>query len=454
MPAVHDLPTEILCAIFELSAAEVGHIAGRHSSYIAQSPAPSTSSTSAAAATTAETHAAPPADTTNFCALPSQKDFLLHCIALSHVCARWRYVAIDLQALWTRLTLGRNAFVSRNYTDVKATDTTALFLSRSADLPINLDIAFSLDDPPLPLSWIQKSRYEENIRRVLLPHIQRFHSLRLMSSELVITAVLDVFLERNLSSSPNDTAYTPLTHLHLVQILPSSSITSTSTASAIPQCVQPFFPPDLSLVAPHLTTLRVDGVPISAFPRWRLEHVALRDTFLSYQNHFHLFMKTRISRLVLHRVMIPGGLPYVRRLIKQHASSVTTLSLSELRCAGPADEHQDIYTLFFTLSLYHTLRDLELAGLSQEAMVGLVVMLGASPLVVFVELRRLVLKGLDVSLSAGEAMAAAFPAVSEMVLECVKGAPELVYGLWQGNVGIWPELVEVSLDGELVKRSM
>ncbi|PPQ95013.1 hypothetical protein CVT25_000477 [Psilocybe cyanescens] len=431
---VQGLPTEILCAIFELSTigltTETSHIESRSLTRRRRSTYPIVSGPKPIA-------------------LPSHKQIFLHCITISHVCKRWRYIAIDLHDLWTRIHLCHNAFISKNYNDSQATETTSMFLSRSANLPLYLDITFALNDP-LALSWIQKSRYEENIRRVLLPHIGRCLSLRLVSSDFIVTAVLDVFLERNLSSSPNDIGYTPLSHLHLAKVAPSSRRGGPDSPDH--GHGQPIYPPDLSIVAPHLKSLYIDDVQIAVFPRWCLETLFLNNTFISYQNHFHVFMKTRITMLVLHRVTIPGGLPYVRRLIAHHASSVRSLCLSELRCGGPEAEHEDMYTLFFALSLYRTLRELELSGLSQDAMSGLSLMLSANSALVFTDMQKLILRSVKLEATTVADLTTSFPALNELVLERMDEGSDLVNNSWKGNPAIWPELTEIHVDDKMVKR--
>ncbi|KAF8956213.1 hypothetical protein BDZ97DRAFT_1925687 [Flammula alnicola] len=387
MRAVHELPTEILCAIFELSAS------GLSADPISPSPSESQTRTGSVWA--------------DFCALPSLKELSLHCIVLSHVCIQWRYIAIDLQALWARLHLGRNAF--KNDCDTK--QTTSLFLTRSKSLPLSLDI--TIDDPATTSDF---HLHENCIHEVLHDHVRRCHSLRLLSSDLVITEILDVFIDFNLFTSPLDVHHTPLSHLHVVQ-------TATSTD-------QPTFPSDLSLVAPHLVSLRVQGVQVSAYPHRRLHDVALVDAFLPYQNHFHLFMKDRSG------------------------PTITTLVFSELQCIGPGGHHRDLYGMFFTLSLYYTLQELELSNLTDTAVSGLVGILRPSPPLVFSELRRLTLRGLEVSRSTVLVLAVSFPAISEMVLEDVSGANILVYDIWKTGMhhGVWPQLEEILLDGVIVRR--
>jgi hypothetical protein len=50
-------------------------------------------------------------------------------------------------------------------------------------------------------------------------------------------------------------------------------------------------------------------------------------------------------------------------------------------------------------------------------------------------------------------MASAFPVVSEMVLgSTVSGTGVLVYDTWMALDGVWPQLREIVLNGEVVRR--
>jgi len=432
MPAVQELPTEVLCLIFELSASEL----------CCALPGPSPSSTPIS------TDIQSPAE---FCSLPSLKEFSLHCIALSSVCARWRYVAIGLQCLWDRVYLNCNAFNANNDDIIS---TTSEFLSRSSTHPLSLDIM--IDDPSLSASSTI-TQLAEDISTALYKHIGRCHSLRLFGSDLIVTAVFDVFMEYNLSSPvfPHS-RHSPLSHLHVVQ-----------TAQSVGQ---PTFPTDLSLVAPQLISLRVEHARISSFPRWQLHSVALIDTFLSYQNHFHLLQKSAARHILLDKILIPGGIPYVRRLLDQPVSPVISLTLSRLQCVRVEkegqreDEQRDIYAMFFTLTIFQTLRELELAGLDASALSGFLAMLRASPPVVFMNLRRLTLRCVDVMVKRGTtslamAIVHAFPGVCEVVLEDVVGG-EVLVGLWKSNpvvqygLQVWTQLEEMLVDGDVVQRML
>ncbi|KAH9487452.1 hypothetical protein JR316_0001528 [Psilocybe cubensis] len=324
---------------------------------------------------------------------------------------------------------------------------TSTFLSRSGKSPLHLDITFAPPDARLGLSWIQKTRYEESIRRVLFSHIGRCQSLRVESDEFIITTILDLFLDFNLSPS-NNSVYTPLSRLHLAKTISASPVVSDPPDYGHQQ---PTFPPDLSVVAPHLTHLYVDGVQVAVFPRWSLERLYLTDLFVSYQNHFHIFMKTRVTTLVLHRVTIPGGIPYVRQILTYHPSSVTSLRLSELRCAGPENEHQDIYALFFTLTPYRTLHDLELCGLSEDAMYGLTRMLMSNSELVFSEMRLLTLRNVKLIDTMVVPLTNATPGLNGLVLDSVGGGSRLLE-VWRRHPGIWPQMTEVSMgEGESVQ---
>lgn len=413
MPPAVELPTEILCAIFEISTSQF-----------------SLSPSLMFPASTAETRRALrlPFNVTgsDFCALPSLKDLTLHCLALSHVCSRWRQVAVDMQSLWALLHIGSNA-VKRHLER-----TTAALLARSSPLPLFLDIAVQ-----------EYSDLEPNqscIRDTLHEHVHRCHSLRIVSSDLIITDIFDAFVDHTLSNLPIREDRSLLTKIHVVQ-------TSTTL-------LKPSFPSNLNLVAPSLVSLRSCCASISTYPRWRLQDVFIEEIHLSYHNHFHLFMQTPTKRLILHRIIIPIGTPYVRRVIDQKKSSVVSLVLSELQCIGPAEEKQNLYSTFFTLSLCPNLQELELAGLDSPALSGLLEFLRPSPPLVFSELRKLTLRGIDIPRRATVlTMASAFPALSEMVLEStLSGASTLVYDTWMSLHGIWPQLHEIVLNGEVVRR--
>jgi hypothetical protein len=73
---------------------------------------------------------------------------------------------------------------------------------------------------------------------------------------------------------------------------------------------------------------------------------------------------------------------------------------------------------------------------------------------VFWDLRKLTLRGMDMCRRDGVlTMASAFPAVGEMVLgSTVSGTSVLVYDTWMSVHGVWPQLHEIVLNGEVVKR--
>ena len=428
MPVAQELPTEVLYSIFELSAHQAfpGTPSSTNSTFIdIQS-------------------------LDEFCSLPSLKEISLHCLTLSHICARWRDVAIGLQSLWEHFYLGRNAF-NPDHDDFIST--TRDFLSRSSVRSLFLDIM--IDDPSFSSSSTI-TRLTKNISTVLYTHVGRCHKLRLFASDLIITAVLDVFMEYNLSSYPlhPSSHHSPLSHLHIIQT-PQTRRHST-------------LPTDLSLVAPQLTFLRVERATISTFPRWHLYSVALIDTFLSYHSHFHLLQQSSSKNLLFDKVLIPGGLPYVRQLLEQPASPITSLTLSRLQCARVyedkigEDEQTEIYAMFFTLTIFRTLRELELAELDAAALSGFLAMLRANPPVSFVGLRRLTLRYVDVTIERGTvslamALVHAFPGVSEVVLDNVGGG-EVLVGLWKSSPmmqygsQIWTRLEEIMVDGCLVQR--
>jgi hypothetical protein len=87
--------------------------------------------------------------------------------------------------------------------------------------------------------------------------------------------------------------------------------------------------------------------------------------------------------------------------------------------------------MFFTLTLFYTLRELELAELDATALGGF----RANP---FVDLCRLTLRCMDVSMinqgtvSLAMALVHAFPGVCEVVLEDVVGG-EVLVGLWKSS---------------------
>ncbi|KIM47204.1 hypothetical protein M413DRAFT_271099 [Hebeloma cylindrosporum] len=430
MPVAQDLPTEVLYSIFELSPYRTlpGSTLSSNSTFTdIQSPA-------------------------EFCSLSSLKEISLHHITLSHVCARWRDVAIGLECLWEQLYLSGNAF---NPSDEDFISTTRDFLSRSSAHALSLDIM--IDDPSFSSSSTI-TQLAENISTTLYTHIGRCHSLRLFASDLVISAILDIFMEYNISSPPihPSSRHAPLSHLHIVQ---TTRTTGQST-----------FPLDLTLVAPQLTFLRVEHAEISAFPRWHLHSVALIDSFLSYHSHFQLFQKSASRKLLLDKIFIPGGIPYVRRLMEQPPSLITSLTLSRLQCARAyedkigEDEQRGIYAMFFTLTLFHTLRELELTELDGVTLSGLLAMLRANPPVVFVDLCRLTLRRVDVTITRGRvnlatALVHAFPGVCEVVLEDVEGG-EVLVGLWKSSPmmqygsQIWTRLEEMLVDGCVVQRML
>jgi hypothetical protein len=314
-----------------------------------------------------------------------------------------------------------------------------------------------IDDPSFSSSSTI-TRLAANISTALYTHIGRCHTLRLFGSDLIITAVLDVFMEYNLYSPPvhPTSGHSPLSHLHIVQ---TTQTRGRSTFSI-----------DLSLVAPQLTFLRVEHAKISTFPRWHLHSVALIDTYLSYHDHFHLLQKSASRKLLFDKILIPGGTPYVRRVLEQPPSLITSLTLSRIQCARAdedkigEDDQRSIYATFFTLTLFHSLRELELAELDAAALSGLLAMLRANPPVIFVDLRKLTLRCVDVMVKRGTvslamALVHAFPGVCDVVLEDVVGG-EVLVGLWKSSPmmqygsQIWTQLEEMMVDGCVVQRML
>ncbi|KAF9482988.1 hypothetical protein BDN70DRAFT_874408, partial [Pholiota conissans] len=302
-------------------------------------------------------------------------------------------------------------------------------------LDVDIDAGTALD---IPRGVIREMLMKEDADVV-----RRCHSLRVVSSDLVITDVFDAFVEHNLSNfNPLRPHASPLRSIHVVQ-------TSTSR-------VRLAFPSDLDAVSPNLVALRVQSAGVSAYPHWHLQNVFLDGTHLSYHNHHHLFMKTCTKRLVLHRVTIPGGLPYVRRLIDPKTSTVLSLALSELRCIGPQREHQNLFAMFFTLTLYHNLQELELCALPPSAVAGLIESLRPPIPLVFTELRKLTLRAVHIpSRDMVLALAQSFPALREIELEnTLEATSILVQEVWTvGAVqGVWPEVDRFVVNGESVRR--
>ena len=120
--------------------------------------------------------------------------------------------------------------------------------------------------------------------------------------------------------------------------------------------------------------------------------------------------------------------------------------------------------MFFTLTLFQTLRELELAELDAAALGGFLATLRTNPPVVFVDLRRLTLRCLDVMIKQGTvslamALVHAFPGVCEVVLDDVVGR-EVLIGLWKSSPMIqygsqvWTQLEEMLVDGCVVQRML
>ncbi|KAF8148676.1 hypothetical protein B0H34DRAFT_206408 [Crassisporium funariophilum] len=402
--SVNSLPTEIICSIFSFSNESLIH---KHHLPL---PSPHVES--------------PNSPMSDFCVLPSLQKAMNHSISLSHVCVRWRHIAVDLSTLWTRIFLNHNAF-----NDVH---TTSNFTARSTNLPLYLDI--SLDDALHPID-----SFEDKTAHILMGHVCRCQTLRLLGSDFDLNVILDVFLDYNISSSPNITSYTPLSHLHLMRKGPSDKIT---------------FPPDLNLVSPHLTSLRVFGAHVAAYPRWSIRNVALINTFISCRNYHHLLQMSGTRKMVLERVTIPDQVPHIRGgLGGSRPSSVTSLTFSDLQCAPGESHHREIFSTFFTISTVITLQELEIVKLNEKALEAFIAVLRVSPPLIFPELARLTLRFIRVGRMAVTAMSRSFPMVSEMVLEEVGGGATILFDAWRNDgSGVWPQLSEIFLDQKLIKR--
>ena len=118
--------------------------------------------------------------------------------------------------------------------------------------------------------------------------------------------------------------------------------------------------------------------------------------------------------------------------------------------------------MFFTLTIFHTLRELEIAELDAAALGGFLAMLRANPPVAFVDLRRLTLRCVDITIKRGTvslamALVHAFPGVSEVVLDNVAEG-EVLVGMWKSSSmiqygsQIWSRLEEIMVDGCVVQK--
>ncbi|KII86278.1 hypothetical protein PLICRDRAFT_283838 [Plicaturopsis crispa FD-325 SS-3] len=102
-------------------------------------------------------------------------DKIQHAIIISHVCARWRAVALSISHLWTTIVL------THPTTKVQISRTvTWLLRSRQS----SLDIALDFRDPGW--DWVETNhsfqwQNMENIVRLLLPHVSRWGALELLT---------------------------------------------------------------------------------------------------------------------------------------------------------------------------------------------------------------------------------------------------------------------------------
>ncbi|KAF8186779.1 hypothetical protein BJ912DRAFT_1060054 [Pholiota molesta] len=277
-----------------------------------------------------------------------------------------------MQSLWALLHLGRNA-VKRH---LERTTT-------AAGLAPPLEPTSSIPGYRCPGPSCRRARPDWHpgwAPRACPPMPLAAH--RSQRSRNVITDVFDAFVGHTLSESRRPSRgqqRSPLARVCVVQ---------TATTRARPS-VRPSRP--TWVYWSRRASSRCAA--ISAYPRWRLREVFLEDIGLSYHSHFRLFVRTTAARLVLHRIGIPGGTPYVRRVVHQGGSSVVALVVSELRCLGPdseGEEKQVRYSTFFALSLCPNLQELELAGLDEQAFAGLLAFLRPPPVLVFWELRKLI----------------------------------------------------------------
>ncbi|KAF4623865.1 hypothetical protein D9613_001323 [Agrocybe pediades] len=457
MSILDDLPPEILCAIFELCLLD-SEIDGRRPS-VANS---ADSEGMPAAVLEALGFMSTGLNDDDFCKLPIEKQStILQSLALSHVCARWRHVALEFPLMWTRIRLGRRAFITKQNSKSSDTDSsdlveiTSQLLSRSAPLPLHLDIDFLPNEPiHLPLTGMQKRRNDTNIKLVLSEYTDRSYSLRIASDETIITSVLDVFVDRNISK-PTDSktrpTYAPLSILDITLVHSQGK----SLWQRREDNAGPSFPADIGIVAPNLTSLRIDGLQISSLPRYELRKAYIANTSLPYTLQHHLLFNTNISKLVLHRIAIPCKRPYrSRAILNPTPSSIASLCLSELQCpaaAGPANDHIDIYSHFFAMSFSPSLLELELAGLSNNAMDGLMRMM-LDVTTKLCNVRKLTLRSLPISrVEVGLFLSDVFPGVNELTMHGVR-APWFLTELWQRDMATWPQLTEMVVDLETVKR--
>ena len=102
-------------------------------------------------------------------------DAILYPIVVSHVCAAWRQIAISTNGLWTSIIL---TYPSSWF----QLSRTVTYLSRSRSCP--LDIFLDFRDPLW--NWEEHLhrfgwKEMENVTRLLLPHVERWHSVELLT---------------------------------------------------------------------------------------------------------------------------------------------------------------------------------------------------------------------------------------------------------------------------------
>ncbi|CAA7269698.1 unnamed protein product [Cyclocybe aegerita] len=302
-------------------------------------------------------------------------------------------------------------------------------------------------------------------------------------------AVLDTFVDHMLINPLIGAVSSKLSALHIIRT--SSHIPTSHTTC--------YYPPDLGVIAPNVTTLRIDGTLVSVLPRWHLCHATLaKGAFLSYKSHYSIFNCSAVTTLVLDGAVIPSTTPHVRGITDRRESSVRDLVVSDLRLQLPqplphmpvdnsggnedeggqgvaagdeggttnhpipqftAEYRSDAYSTFFALSLHCALVSLTLAHLSQDAIVGFVAVLLYNGLpTTCPELRELRIRGILFGRMAYEGMTRAFPNLSDIELEDVGGRRVVFFDVWRNGVSarpqqqVWPMLGEVMLDGELISR--
>ncbi|KAJ3505863.1 hypothetical protein NLJ89_g7191 [Agrocybe chaxingu] len=464
--SVDNLPTEILCTIFELSARMV-----EGADQLLMMPEDYPTVEGGTPRLRGPLYADP-------AMLPPLKNCSKHCLALSHVCRTWRAVAINLRVLWTKVYLG-NVSVCHG-------ETTQDILRRSGaqliDLHCRLPQRLTLDEKTF-------DELRETLQKFMPAAIPRCRSLRVEGIDIFIMAVLDTFIDHMLISPLIGAVNSKLSALYIVQ-------TSSHTPTSHRTC---YYSPDLGVIAPNVTTLRVDGALVSVLPRWHLRHATLaKGAFLSYKSHHNIFNCSAVTTLVLDGAVIPSTTPHVRGITHTRESTVRNLVVSDLRLQLPqqlpplprdnAEDNEDegdqvdsagdedgttnppmppstaeyrseAYATFFALSLPCSLVSLTLAHLSQDAISGFVAVIRYNGLpTTCPQLRELRIRGTLFGRMAYEGMTRAFPNLSDVELEDVGGRRVVFFDVWRNGVStrpqqqVWPMLGEVISDGELILR--